>query len=244
MRARRTKRATARGEIAVHGVRDARARDDEKRDDEKRDETTRRRREGRRRTSRGKSARRSWRDDTRGSAWWRRRWRDGRRRRRLGRGRTARARRDAGKRASLEKLAAPRTALWERSASAKKAKDEAVFAENCTFAPKVGRGPKTPSTKPAAERLYEYAEKRLETRERVQARVVEEEMELLTFKPTVKRQGERWDSRQSRQDAAVAPARRRRAARQRKRENRGSFKGGRRTRQGAHVQAQRSIRRV
>jgi len=95
------------------------------------------------------------------------------------------ARRDAGKRASLEKLAAPRTALWERSASAKKAKDEAVFAENCTFAPKVGRGPKTPSTKPAAERLYEYAEKRLETRERVQARVVEEEMELLTFKPTV-----------------------------------------------------------
>ena len=94
-------------------------------------------------------------------------------------------RRDAGKRASLEKLAAPRTALWERSASAKKAKDEAVFAENCTFAPKVGRGPKTPSTKPAAERLYEYAEKRLETRERVQARVVEEEMELLTFKPTV-----------------------------------------------------------
>lgn len=94
-------------------------------------------------------------------------------------------RRDAGKRASLEKLAAPRTALWERSASVKKEKDEAVFAENCTFAPKVGRGPKTPSTKPAAERLYEYAEKRLETRERVQARVVEEEMELLTFKPTV-----------------------------------------------------------
>ena len=84
----------------------------------------------------------------------------------------------------LATLAMPKTALWERSASVKAADDAAVFEEHCTFAPKTGRGPKTPAADvPASERLFAYAEKRAEKLERAQSRVVELEMEELTFHP-------------------------------------------------------------
>lgn len=85
----------------------------------------------------------------------------------------------------LATLAMPKTALWERAASAKAASDAAAFEEHCTFAPKTGRGPKAgASDAPAGERLYAYAEKRAEKLERAQARVVELELEELTFQPS------------------------------------------------------------
>ena len=85
----------------------------------------------------------------------------------------------------LATLATPKTAVWERAASVKAASDAAAFEEHCTFAPKTGRGPKTgASDAPVGERLYAYAEKRAEKLERAQARVVELELEELTFQPS------------------------------------------------------------
>ena len=85
---------------------------------------------------------------------------------------------------ALDALAAPKTALWERTASIKAAEDEARFVENCTFVPKTGRAPKSAaSDKPASERLYEDAAKTRANRERIRAEVAQSEMEMLTFTP-------------------------------------------------------------
>ena len=86
---------------------------------------------------------------------------------------------------ALDALATPKTALWTRAAEVKAAEEAEVFEKNCTFAPKTGRGPKTPPTKPASERLYEQAEMRAENRARARTRVLETEMENLTFMPSV-----------------------------------------------------------
>ena len=87
--------------------------------------------------------------------------------------------------ATLEKLAAPKTAMWERAASARAAKENEEFEANCTFAPKTCRGPKEPAAKPASERLFKLAEKRLESLERARAASAAEEMEKLKFEPKV-----------------------------------------------------------
>ena len=85
---------------------------------------------------------------------------------------------------TLDALAAPKTALWERTASIKAAEDEARFVENCTFVPKTGRAPKSAaSDKPASERLYEDAAKTRANRERIRAEVAQSEIETLTFTP-------------------------------------------------------------
>jgi len=86
---------------------------------------------------------------------------------------------------ALDALATPKTALWTRAAEVKAAEEAEVFEKSCTFAPKTGRGPKTPATKPASERLYEQAEMRAENRARARTRVLETEMENLTFTPSV-----------------------------------------------------------
>jgi hypothetical protein len=92
---------------------------------------------------------------------------------------------------SLDALAAPKTAMWERTASMKAAEDEARFAENCTFVPKTGRAPKSAALdKPASERLYKDAAKTRANRERIRAEVAQSEMETLTFTPkTTTRRG-------------------------------------------------------
>jgi len=87
----------------------------------------------------------------------------------------------------LEKLAAPKTALWQRSARVKAETDKLEFEENCTFAPKTGRGPKTPATKPASERLFAHAERKLASRDRARAALAEMEMETLTFQPETRK---------------------------------------------------------
>ena len=86
---------------------------------------------------------------------------------------------------ALDALATPKTALWTRAANVKAAEEAEVFEKNCTFEPKTGRGPKTPTTKPACERLYAQAETRIEKRARARARVLETELENLTFTPAV-----------------------------------------------------------
>ncbi|CEF98656.1 unnamed product [Ostreococcus tauri] len=95
-------------------------------------------------------------------------------------------RRDASGETTLDKLAKPKTAMWERAANEKAARDAEVFGANCTFAPKTGRKPKASSSKPASERLYELADKKLESREREHARLAAEEMGNLTFRPSVR----------------------------------------------------------
>lgn len=100
---------------------------------------------------------------------------------------------------ALDALAAPKTALWERTASIKAAEDEARFVENCTFVPKTGRAPKSAaSDKPASERLYEDAAKTRANRERIRAEVAQSEIETLTFTPkTMKNRGKHGNEGQS-----------------------------------------------
>jgi len=104
----------------------------------------------------------------------------------------------------LATLAMPKTALWERAASVKAASDAAAFEEHCTFTPKTGRGPKTGSSDaPAGERLYAYAEKRAEKLERAQARVVELELEELTFQPST--MGASMKKKKKKENGAAPP---------------------------------------
>ncbi|KAK9917945.1 hypothetical protein WJX75_009986 [Coccomyxa subellipsoidea] len=91
--------------------------------------------------------------------------------------------------ARITRLAKPRTQLWEKCADRKREEEGGELAQ-CTFAPKVGRGPAsgpkaTVAGLPAPTRLYAHHDSKYRQWERLRAERDKEELKDCTFVPKV-----------------------------------------------------------